>query len=193
VVRNAASSRSQGLELDAEWLTTPELHFSAHATYLDATYTNYQNVTPTALQKFCATSYVLPDCSAYTQPVSAFQDLSGKPTDYAPKWGGNVSASYEFALPHDLKLTTEVTELFASAFFLDPTDDPNIEQNSYTRTDARVSLQTRDGRWAFDVIGKNLTDRTIEIFGSNYPLSLGSTIVQKEQPRNIAFQVRYHY
>jgi outer membrane receptor protein involved in Fe transport len=193
VVRNAAASRSQGVELDAEWLATRALHFAAHTTYLDAKYTNYQNVTPTALQKFCATSYVLPYCSSYSQPVSAFQNLSGRPTDYAPKWGGNVSASYEFALPGSLKLTTELTELFASAFFLDPTDDPNIEQKGYTRTDARVSLQTGDGHWAFDVIGKNLNDRTIEIFGSNYPLSLGSTIIQKEQPRNFAFQVRYHW
>jgi hypothetical protein len=54
------------------------------------------------------------------------------------------------------------------------------------RIDSRVSLESQDGRWGFDVIGKNLTDRTIIVFPT-----LG--FQSKQQPRNFAAQVRFHW
>jgi len=50
------------------------------------------------------------------------------------------------------------------------------------RLDGRVALETRDGRWAIDLIGKNLTDRVI-----------ATSVNTKELPRALAVQFRYRY
>jgi hypothetical protein len=65
-----------------------------------------------------------------------------------------------------------------------------VEQEGYVRLDASVTLGGEDGRWALDLIGRNLTDRDILTFGINWPTSPGGTWLQKEEPRNAAVQAR---
>jgi hypothetical protein len=59
--------------------------------------------------------------------------------------------------------------------------------------DARLSLESSNRRWALDLIGKNLTNADILTFGIPWPTALGSSWLQKEEPRNIAAQVRFHW
>ncbi len=178
VVRNAASSRSQGAELELEWVASDALRLYANATYLHARYLGYPNVTATAAQRLQGQS---------------LQDLSGKPTTYAPDWSGNLRATHLARLPGGYGLTSEATVLFSSRFHLDPTNDPQLMQGGYARVDVRLSLENPDGRWTFDLIGQNLTDREIRIFATGMPLSPGSVILQRQQPRNVALQVRYKW
>ncbi len=56
-----------------------------------------------------------------------------------------------------------------------------------------MSLQSPDGRWSFDLIGKNLTSRDILTFAQAFPLSLGSVGVSKQYPRNVAGQFQFHF
>jgi iron complex outermembrane recepter protein len=56
----------------------------------------------------------------------------------------------------------------------------------YVRLDARLTLASADDRWGLDLIGKNLTDRTIVTFARIY-------YAAKEEPRNVAVQVRYRW
>jgi hypothetical protein len=121
------------------------------------------------------------------------QDLSGRPTQFAPKWSGNLTGAYRAVLGAGYQLTTELTTLFSSSFFLSATDDPTARQDSYVRLDGRLTLATQDDRWAIDLIGHNLTNRDIAVFAVPWPLSLGSTFFQKEQSRNVALQLRYHW
>jgi len=53
------------------------------------------------------------------------------------------------------------------------------------RLDGRLSLEQPGGRWALDLIGKNLTDRIIADFSYS-----GAS---KEQPRNVAVQFRVKF
>jgi iron complex outermembrane receptor protein len=178
LVKNAASSRSQGAELEAQWVATREFRLSAELTYLDAYYVSYPNVSPTQLQQF---------------EGLATQDLSGKPTEFAPKWSGSVTGTYAVALPGNYAFITELTDLISSSYFLSGTDDPTVEQSSYERLDARLSLENSEGHWAFDVIGKNLTDRTILTFAAPYTLSPGSLYGIKQSTRSVAAQVRWKW
>jgi iron complex outermembrane receptor protein len=178
LVKNAASSRSQGAELEAQWVVSRQLRLTAEVTYLDAYYISYPNVSATQLQQLHGLST---------------QDLSGQPTEFAPKWSGNVSGTYTMALPSDYTFTTEITGLFSSPYFLSGTDDPTVQQSSYQRLDARLSLESTGGRWAFDVIGKNLTDQTIQTFAAPYTLSPGSVYATKQSTRSLAAQVRFKW
>jgi hypothetical protein len=58
--------------------------------------------------------------------------------------------------------------------------------NAYTRLDGRLTFESPGGRWAIDLIGKNLTDRIIVVLP-------GIPTAAKEEPRNGAVQFRYHF
>jgi len=72
-------------------------------------------------------------------------------------------------------------------------DDPMLKQGAYDRFDARLSLEPSGGRWAVDLIGKNLTDRTILTDAFPYPFSPGTVYAIKEPIRSVAAQVRYRF
>jgi outer membrane receptor protein involved in Fe transport len=148
---------------------------------------SYPNATPQTLQSFCSGtgSYVLPYCGQFPNPVPVIENLAGHPTLFAPKWSGSVAATYTVAIPGGYRLTTEISPYFTSSY---NTDDPYlVGTDAYVRLDARVSLETPDQHLAFDVIGKNLTDRDIV---SGEP---GLYFVNKEMPRNVAVQMRYRW
>lgn len=176
LVRNAASSRTQGIELESAWVPNQHIHLAVSATYDAARYIRYPNVTPNPFQQFSG---------------QTVQDLSGRPTEYAPDWSGTLTASYASHVFGPFQLTTEVSTMFSSSYFLDGNDNPLLRQGSYARLDARLSLETTNQSWALDLIAKNLTDRNILIFGTEWPTSLGSTLAAKEQTRNVAIQARF--
>jgi len=178
VVRNAAASRSEGVEFETQWAISRSLRLSAAATYLESYYINYPGAGSTNQQLLAG---------------AQTQNLSGRPTEFAPKWSGVASATYTIPLMNGLQLTTEAREFLSSPYFLSSTDDSLLRQGSYARLDGRLTLESASGRWAIDIIGKNLTDRIIETFGTNEANALGSVLLQKEEPRNVAAQFRYHW
>jgi len=95
--------------------------------------------------------------------VPALQDLSGKPTQFAPTWSGSVTASYTAALPRGYHFITEADVNASTTYFYGNTgtDDPEQMQPGYARLDGRFSLEGPSGHWAVDVILKNLTDKII--------------------------------
>jgi outer membrane receptor protein involved in Fe transport len=178
LVRNAASSRSQGVELETRWAATQALRLAANVTYLKSYYVSYPNAAPNAVEQF------------YHIPV---QDLTGKPTMYAPLWSGSLSGDYSVALPRDMLLTAELSPYFTSSYYILSSEDAASRQQSYLRLDARLTLESADGHWAIDLIGKNLTDRQILSFATIYPTSIGSYLLGREEGRNIAGQVRWRW
>jgi iron complex outermembrane recepter protein len=194
-VENAAKSRSTGAELEARWAVTRDLNFSANATYDNSRYIDYKNVGLTQQQ-----TLTYNNCLAANPPPSTncvalgTQDLSGRPTAFAPTWSGSVSGAYRFHLPGDYRLTTALTGLFSSSYFTnDGTDDPLSEQGDYVRLDGRLTFEPADGHWSLGLIGKNLNDENIRAWGFHWPNSLGSIAVQREQGRNVALQFRYQW
>jgi iron complex outermembrane receptor protein len=89
----------------------------------------------------------------------------------------------------------ETSPYFTSGYFLAGagTDDPFEYQGSYVRLDARLGLESADKHWNIDLIGKNLTSRTILTYGSPLPTTTGSFVYGKEMPRNVAIQGRYRF
>lgn len=177
-VRNAARSRSQGVEAEAQWVISPAFRINATGTYLDSKYQSYPNAGPTAAQRLAG------------QP---FQSLAGKRTPFAPEWSGTISGIATARFGGDYRLTGEVTGIFSSSYQTFSTLDPLTLQPSYARLDARISFDLPNGRLGFDIIAKNLTSTVIRNFTAEQPFSLGSLLQQKEQPRNIAFQARLKF
>jgi iron complex outermembrane receptor protein len=179
VVRNAAQARSQGVEYEGQWVASQYFRLLADVTYLESYYVSYPNAAPSALQ--------------LAQGLSA-QDLSGASTEYAPKWSGSVTARFNTTLPGEYRLTADLSPYFTSAYFLLASEDvPQGRQSGYVRLDARLTLETPDRHWAFDLIGKNLNNREILNFSTIAPTSTGSYFVAKDAGANVAVQARYHW
>jgi iron complex outermembrane recepter protein len=184
-VRNAAASRAQGVEVELEWTPIDWFRLSAAGTYLHSRYLDYRNAGATYAQQLAA-------IQAGRNPNATFQDLSGRPTPYAPEWSGSVTGTLTLPIgPH--RLIAEATGIFSSSYFTIFTIDPLSRQDGYARLDARLSFELGDGHLAFDIIGKNLTDTTIITFSGYQPNSRGSFFQDRQPFRNIAFQVRYRF
>ena len=177
-IRNAAKSRAQGIELEAKWRVSPFLRLGIDGTYLDSTYLSYPNAGPTIDQQ---------------RRGIAIQDLTGKSTPFAPKWSGNVSATVTVPVTDRYRLSAEAIGILSSSFYTFSTIDPYLRQPSYARLDARISLDSTDGRWGIDLIGKNLTNTLIRTLSGPQSRSLGSLLEDRQQFRNIALQVRYRF
>jgi outer membrane receptor protein involved in Fe transport len=189
-VVNAAKSRSQGVELEGQWVATRDLRLSANVTYLDSHYVSFPDAPQSTLQSYCGgVSYVLPYCSRFPNPVPPSNDLSGQQTPYAPRWSGNVTATYAAPLPGGFRFVTELTPYFTSSYWGGTGPDDVIPKTAgYIRLDARIGLESPDHQWAVDLIGKNLTDRIIV---TNAQQSIYE--LTKQQPRNVAIQIRYNF
>ena len=199
-ITNAAASRTQGVELSGEWVQSG-FRFRTDVTYLDSRYIDFKNVTDTGFQTYCSTAanVKIPAClAAFPNGVGTLQDLSGKPTEFAPTWSGSVTTSYSFSLPRGYHFITEADALGSTDYYFgnNGTDDPQLMQQGYIRLDGRLSLESPNERWAVDIIMKNLTDKLIFLGGAGgtaLPISSGSTLLQVDQPRNFAIQARYQW
>jgi iron complex outermembrane receptor protein len=185
-VRNAAESRSQGAELETQWAVTKDFRLAANVTFLDSYYVSYTNASQTTLQGFCAQSaanYANPQCAIFPNPVPPYANISGEPTNFAPRWSGSIMASYGLDLPGGYKFITELSPYFTSSY---NEQDPYILGTpGYMRLDGRLTLAMPGGRWDVDLIGKNLTNRII--------ISSSATGASKEEPLNVALQMRYRF
>jgi len=200
VVNNAAASRSQGVELEAQWLINRTFRLSANVTYLDSYYEKYPNAGLTTLGTFCHAGANLgnPYCVASyggNGNPGPFQNLSGSPTSFAPLWSGSVAATYSMTLPGGFRFTAEASPYFTAGYYLSGsgTDDPFMHQSAYVRLDGRLTLESPDRHLNLDFIGKNMTDRTVLTYGLGMPTAPGSFVYGREMPRNVAAQVRYHF
>ncbi|MBO9380095.1 TonB-dependent receptor [Sphingomonas histidinilytica] len=177
-IRNAGSARSQGVEVETQWLVSRAFRIAASGSYLDSKYLRYRNAGPTSAQQLAGI---------------ASQDLSGRRTPFAPRWSGTTSATLTLPLGSQWRFVAEATGIFSSSYQTYSTLDPLTLQPSYARLDGRLSLESDDGRWAVDLIGKNLGNATVRAFSVAQPLSLGSLAQTKEQLRNLALQLRYKF
>lgn len=171
-VANAATSRSQGVELETQWVISRNFNVAANVTYLDATYVDYPNAAPTTVQK---------------QGGLKTQNLSGRPLDFASKWSGSINAEYKESIGDNHRLLADIGPFFQTKYYNSAgTDDPYFLIKGNVRLDGKLTFESTKGRWAVDLIGKNLTNAVIPVsYGTNDALG------GKEEPRNIAVQFRY--
>jgi len=136
---NAGELTSRGADLDFRWLTDFQgLSFYGALAYTDAKYTK---------------SFV-PDPAA-----APLMDLKGRASSGAPKWSGNIAASYRALLGSDYELDLTGNVQFKSGYYTRDGSLLDFKEGSSTTLDLAASFGPEDGRWAVALIGTNLTDK----------------------------------
>jgi outer membrane receptor protein involved in Fe transport len=78
---------------------------------------------------------------------------------FAPLWSGVVSATYEVPLSGSLSLRTSLSEKYSSSYNTGSDLNPEKLQSAYGLLDARIGVGARNGQWAFELWGHNVTDK----------------------------------
>ena len=199
VITNAAASRSQGVEVEGQWVINKNFRLSSQVTYLDSIYLSYPNVTAPSIQQYCLANPGNATCGTlYPGGAPKLQNLSGEPTGFAPRWSGSFTGEFTTDLPDGFYFTADIIPIFSSNYYYanNGTDDPLLMQKGYVRLDTRFTLDFPNRRFALDVIGKNLTNVNIVSGGNGgtaLPTSLGSVLYAREEPANVAVQIRYKW
>ena len=161
IVRNAGSVRAQGVELEGQF--RPDRHATVDfaVASLDSKFTSNRNAPG------------LPACTGAATSCPTTQDLTGRPTTFAPKWQGNFGAQYE-------------TDPVIGGFTVTLRGDVNFNSGMYTTNDlnpqgwtqgstlwsGRVTLTSPDRSLALALYGENLTDE--HDFRTKFPQVLDS-------------------
>lgn len=182
-VANAASARSQGVELSASWRMTSWLTASTDLAYLDAIYRNYNGAPCSSIQTLLGAS---------SGCIGRRQDLSGKRRGFAPEWTGNFRL--DATIPAgDMNVRVSPLLYFSSWYFQSSTADDLIRQKGYAKVDLRVSVGPKDDRWGLAVIGQNLTNKATAGFRQTVSGANGSVSALAERPRTVAVQLTARY
>ena len=178
-VGNAASSRSQGIEFTGSMSASDYVSFHASGSYIDSKFTDYANAACTAL-------------GVATSGSGCVQDLSGRPTPFAPKFSGSFGAT--FTIPVGLnEVRVEPNIFYSSSYFMTPTDDPIVKQNPYSQADLRVGYGPGDKSWEVAVIGKNLNNAKVAQYGSTVGTSPGVAHFSLQRARSVAVSVSFRH
>lgn len=169
VIENSGKARAYGAELEAIWKPIDALTMGLSGSYLDAKYTEYNNVpapfgtsilvpdatvlTPTLVngvqiagigqRRLFAPGYncgLVPGTGGTGQPAAAFGcNLSGNSIPHSPKYSGAVYASYDIDLGGAGTLTPYAVMTFSGSSFGQPFNSILERQEAYTKIDLRLT------------------------------------------------------
>lgn len=173
-LRNAASSRIYGSELNADWRPSAEFSLSGGLTYLHARY-----------RAFPAAVILVPTGVGGNQQISA--DVSGNTMIRSPEWSGNLTGRY--AIDTSLgRFDATATAFYSSRFFVESGN--RIAQPKYVLLNASIGLRPAGTGAEIRVWGKNLSNQAI-IYGSN--VVAGGDSINHAPPRTYGVELNYRF
>ena len=180
LVGNAASTLSQGIELEGSAALTESLSLDLSLAYLDSEYEDFKGAPCTVPQTAASAS----ECT---------QDFSGRRGPNAPEWSGSLNLNYQQPLGQQLMLRANTQVTYKDDYFVDSDLDPNSLQEGYAKVNLSVGVGTADDRWSVSVYARNLTDEDSYSMIVDSPFSAGIYAGFIEEPRTLGLQARHHF
>jgi iron complex outermembrane receptor protein len=169
IIENSGKARSYGAELEAIWKPVAALTLNASFAYLNARYTQYDQVaapfgtsilvadatalTPTIVngvtiapagqRRLFAVGYncgLIPGTGGAGQPGAAYGcDLKGNKIAHSPEYAGSISAQYDINLGSAGKLSPYAQLNFSGAFYGQAINSVLDRQPAFTKLDLRLT------------------------------------------------------
>jgi iron complex outermembrane receptor protein len=181
LLKNAASSVSEGFESTLLWRATSDLtaHFSG--AYTDAHYSSFPGAE-------CYTAQTVAEGC-----VNGEQNLAGKPLLRAPRWATNFGADYRMPLNAAYELHLGTDETYNSSYVVDDSENPNGLQVGYWKVNASLRLEQTNGHFAMALIGRDLNNAYYKVYLNDNSSSPYVFSGYFNRPREIILQAEYHY
>ena len=176
-IRNAASARTTGVEIDGAFNVTPQFTLRGAAGYNKAKYLSFPAAPCYAGQTADQ------GCNGTTQ------DLSGTALVRAPKWNLTGGIAYDVDLSNDIGLGLSGDANYTSGYWLLENQNPVGWQSGFARLNATARLFQLDDAWELALIGRNLTNKYYGIAGAEKPFGTPDAVwVNIGRPREILLQ-----
>ena len=160
IIRNAGDVRARGAEAEGQFLPSDRVRLDFGLAYLDSIFT--QNTSAPGL----------PGCTGAAGSCPLVQNLTGRPTTFAPKWQVDLNLEYD-TKPFGGGWIAEVrgSMSYASRAFTTNDDNPQSLTGGETLLGARLDLHSPDRRWRAGLWCENLTN--VKYFTLKFPQTLG--------------------
>ena len=187
IIENSGKARSYGAELEAIWKPVSPLTLTASVAYLNARYTEYDQVAapfgtsilipaagapatvvngvtiaPAGQTRIFAVGYdcgLIPGTGGPGQPAAAFGcDLSGNRIAHSPEFSGALSAQYDIDLGRAGTLSPYAQLNFSSSFFGQPINSILDRQKAFTKLDLRLTWDYSEN-YSLQAFVTNVTDK----------------------------------
>ncbi len=188
IIENSGKARSYGAELEAIWRPVNALTLNASFAYLNAKYTQYDQVAapfgtsilipdataiaptvvngvtiaPAGQRRIFAVGYncgLIPGTGGTGQPAAAFGcDLKGNKIAHSPEYSGSVSMQYDIDLGNAGMLSPYAQLNFSGAFFGQPINSILDRQSAFAKLDLRLTWEY-DERFALQAFVTNVTNK----------------------------------
>jgi len=151
---NGGEIEATGIEIEAVYVPNDALTLSGNVSILDSEFGVFGVNNPYQL---------------FNGEVRSFIDLQGQVTPWSPDLTLSVAASYRFDLGANGSLTPYAQLYYSDEFFTSNTFslDPAQLQDSYTKTDLRLTWEHVDGRYSVEAFVENLEDEAVLARGNN--------------------------
>ena len=177
-IRNAGELEGKGFELDYTWNFNDYLSWVGGATIQDIEYSTFTGASATAAQ------------IAGGNPV---QDLSGERPNFVSDVIVSGAINYTRPISDTLDFQSQIGYRYRSEYTTGQDNDAITLQDEYITLDGLIGIASSNGRWGFEIWGKNLTDETIANIVFDTPLQAGSFSAFLEAPRTYGATLRYNF
>lgn len=155
-VRNAGSVRARGFELEGQARPDEHIGLDWGVAYLDSIFTDNKNAPG------------LPGCTGAANSCPTVQDLSDRPTTFAPKWQVNLGAEYRTSpLVGGFTARVRGDMNYTSGMYTSNDLNPQSWVKAVTLWNARVGVSSADQTLNLDLFVDNLTDE--HVFTTKFP------------------------
>jgi outer membrane receptor protein involved in Fe transport len=192
-INNGANARVQGFELAADYSpeSVPGLTVNAFVNYNDAHYTSFPSAG-------CYGGQTLAQGCLGTGIVGqiGYQNLAGRPLNGAPKWSGNLGATYKKELNDRYTGTIQAQLQYSGSYFIGPEDNPAALQHHYALLDVALHLARSDNSWDIALLCRDCTNKYYSVYGTDAGVTTTGTPVGTQvivnRPRQIVLQLTMH-
>ncbi len=169
---------ASGVELELQYIPTDEWSLGLAAAFLDAEFGEFGQTSPYQLNRGVPT---------------VFESVRGETPGWAPEVVVNLIAEYHFSLANGATLTPAIMFNYSdeyntsNLYSLDPAHD----QDSFTKTDLRLTWRSESGQYTVAAYIENLEDEAVLSRGNNGSQDNVQTGYLYPQNYGISFQVNW--
>ena len=150
VSQNAASSTTQGLEIDSHYQISSNLQWQFGLSLLDAHYDDFDNARCNAEERLAGA------CTAQGAISRKGEDLV-----YAPEWEWLTAIEYHYALANELELSFYTQGLVSSGYEASTFYFSDSRQAQYEMINVSTALSSADEKWRLTLFANNITDEQV--------------------------------
>jgi iron complex outermembrane recepter protein len=165
---SAGRAETRGLEVLADWLTTPTTRLTFNGAYIDAKFTDYKSA------PCYGTQATIPIAQPNAQPPkglcgqltvagmsqgSPYQNVSGDTMPNAPKFKGIISIEQRVPLVnHPFQWVFDASYIYRTSAQMLPDQNPYAIQAGFGLLNLSAAIRSADGRYSATLFVKNVTN-----------------------------------